>query len=205
MLSLVRLRRVALVQALAVTLTIVLCVMAVLRYENGKQRLYEAKARIAISQTYAKSAAEADAVVAQARALATSRAIVAEAMRSANANRDVDSVARKTTLSSLGTSPIAQLTVRDRDPRVAARLANGIAGAVVSYLQDAARGQVPALVHQLNLQLQQLTSQYELLLTDSNAPVEQIAAVSSQMSNVQQQLLTLRANDAQQLQPSVID
>jgi capsular polysaccharide biosynthesis protein len=204
MLSLARLPRVATVQALVVLSSIVLCVVAALLYESRKPILYEAVARVSISQSEAKSSAEADAVTARAKALATSRTIVEQAIAASKVPRDVDTVETMTTVVRLGTSPVVEIGVRDRDSQVAAVLANGISYAVVKYLSDSARADLPALLTRLSHQIDLLNSQYQKLVRGGASP-EQIAAVVQQRSNLEQQLLSVEAADAQRTRPSVVD
>jgi uncharacterized protein involved in exopolysaccharide biosynthesis len=118
---------------------IVLCVVAAIIYDSRKPIVYQAAARVAITQSEAKSNAAAAAVTSRALALATSRAIIAKAIATSRVPRDIDTVAQQTTVVELGASPIVEITVRDKDPRVAATLANGISDGVVTFLSDTAR------------------------------------------------------------------
>jgi uncharacterized protein involved in exopolysaccharide biosynthesis len=202
--SLARLPRVAAARALAVASSIVLCVLAALIYESHKPIVYEAAARVAITQSEAKSNAEADAVTARAKALATSRTVVEQAVATVKVPRDADTVATNTTVVRLGTSPIVEISVRDSDPSIAAALANGISDGVVRYLDESARGDTPALIARLSQQVDALNAQYQKLVRSVAAP-EQIAVVAEQRSALQQQLLSVEASDAQRTRPAVVD
>jgi len=202
--SLARLPRVAAVRALAVISSIVMCVLGALIYESHKPITYEAAARVAITQSEAKSSAEADAVTARAKALATSRTVVEQAVSTVNVPRDADKVATNPTVVRLGTSPIVEIAVRDSDPEIAAALANGISNAVVKYLDESARGDTPALIARLSHQVDVLNAQYQQLVRAAASP-DQIAGVAGQRSNLQQQLLSVEASDAQRTRPAVVD
>jgi capsular polysaccharide biosynthesis protein len=204
MLRLARVPRVAAMQALVVLSSIVLCVLAAMLYESHKPILYEAVARVSISQSEAKSNAEADAVTARANALATSRTIVEQAVAASKVPRDVDTVATMTTVTRLGTSPVVEIGVRDRSSQVAAVLANGISNAVVKYLSDSARADLPALLTRLNHEIDQLDAQYKQLVRVGASP-EQMAAVVQQRSNLETQLLSVESADAQRTRPAVVD
>jgi hypothetical protein len=202
--GLARLPRTAVVRALVVLGCVLLCVVAAIIYDSRKPIVYEAAARVAITQSEAKSNAEAAAITSRALALATSRAIIAKAIATARVPRDIDTVAQQTTVVEQGASPIVEITVRDTDPRVAATLANGISDGVVTFLSDTARGALPALMAGLSKQIAGLNAQYRQLV-QANALPDQVAAVVAQRSILLQQLLTVQATDAQRTPPAVID
>ena len=202
--SLARLPRVAAARALAVASSIVLCVLAALIYESHKPIVYEATARVAITQSEAKSNAEADAVTARAKALATSRTVVEQAVATVKVPRDADTVATNTAVVRLGTSPIVEISVRDSDPSIAAALANGISDGVVRYLDESARGDTPALIARLSQQVDALNAQY-LKLVRTLALPDQVSALVQQRSTLQQQLLSVEASDASRTRPAVVD
>lgn len=98
----------------------------------GKSPLYAARVRIEISGFTPRSATEASVLSSKAQAIATSRSVVDDAILAAGAQRLPTELAqRRIRVSSLGTSNVVRLTVTDRDPVVAAKLANSLAGLLI--------------------------------------------------------------------------
>ena len=123
------------------------------------QASYTAAARLSIATTTPKSAAEADALTSQARALATSRSVLTEAAAMAHVSRDPGRLASKVSLQGLGTSPLATLSITDSDPQAATALTAATAQLVVDKINEAAMGGLPTVFEQIDRQLDVLTKQ----------------------------------------------
>jgi hypothetical protein len=152
---------------------------------------YTASARLSIATDAPKSSAEADALTARARGLATSRSILAGAAKAAHVDRDPGQLAGKVSLQGLGSSPLANLSITDRDPVAATALTAATAQAVVKAINDASIGGLPTVLGEMDRQLNVLTTQR--------------AAVAAQLIGMQPgpeqlQLLSKQAGLDQELQ-----
>lgn len=115
--------------------------------------------------------AESAAVLADtARGIATGPDLVRSALAKAGATRDEAAVAQSINVQSMGSSGVLQLSVADRDPRVAVRLANVLTSDVVStriaLLQNAISSSERSLHQQqaaTQAQIKQLTNRIEWL------------------------------------------
>ena len=106
-------------------------VALVVFYYAGRPPTYTSEARLVASDTVPKSAAEADAVVSETRAFATSRNVVADAISDASADRQPDEVLPRVSVTGLGSSPIVELAVSDRDADTARQLTQALSDRVV--------------------------------------------------------------------------
>lgn len=120
---------------------------------------YTASARIAIATDTPKSSAEADGLTARARGLATSQSLLAAAAASAHLDRDPSQLAGKVSLQGLGSSPLATLSITDRDPAAATALTAAAAQLVVKAINNASLGGLPTVLTQMDSQLNALTTQ----------------------------------------------
>lgn len=152
---------------------------------------YTASARLSIATDTPKSSAEADGLTARARGLATSRSILAGAAQAAHVRRDPAQLAGKVSLQGLGSSPLATLSITDRDPAAATALTAATAQAVVKAINNASLGGLPTVLSEMDQQLNVLTSER--------------AAVAAQLIGMQPgpqqlQLLSKQAGLDQELQ-----
>lgn len=127
-------------------------------YYVGRPPTYTSQARLVASDTLPTSTAEADAVVSETRALATSRNVLADAISDAHADRQPDAVLPQVSVSGLGTSPIVELAVSDRDADTARQLAQALADRVVQQLGTSRVGSVDTVLKNIDNQLTQLAS-----------------------------------------------
>lgn len=94
--------------------------------------MYAASTRLTLDTRDAQSSTESRAIADGARAIVTSRAKVAGGLRAIGASRNPDDMAANDiTLNPVGTSDVLELTVTDRDPRVAVALANNLARSLI--------------------------------------------------------------------------
>ena len=149
-------------------------------YYVGRPPMYTADARLVATETMPKSAAEADAVVSEARAFATSRNVVADAIGDAHVDRDAQEVLPRVSVSGLGSSPIVELTVSDADADAAQQLAQALATRVVDQLGISRAGGVDTVLHNIDNQLTQLASK--------RAPLAAAAAAAPQNPVAQNRL-----------------
>jgi capsular polysaccharide biosynthesis protein len=138
-------------------------------YYIGRPPVYTSAARLVASDTVPKSAAEADAVVSEARAFATSRNVVADAIADARVNRDPDEVLPQVSVSGLGSSPLVELSVTDADVRTAQLLAQALATRVVQQLATSRIGGADNVLRNIDAQLTQLASRRATLAAAATA------------------------------------
>ena len=127
-------------------------------YYVGRPPMYTSAARLVATDTVPKSAAEADAVVSEARAFATSRNVVADAIGDAHVSRAPDAVVPQVLVSGLGSSPIVELSVSDPDADTARLLTQALAMRVVEQLGTSRAGGVDTVLRNIDDQLTQLAS-----------------------------------------------
>jgi capsular polysaccharide biosynthesis protein len=149
-------RRVLLGRWYALLLPVLLCVGGVVAVEVVRaQPAYEATARIQASATPPSSTVEADSVLNRVTGVATSRDVVLGAMQDAAVTgRSPADVARKAiTVTRIGSSAVFDLSVQDRDPRVARALTKAVAQRVVGFLTGPGGGSVVFLTNDLQSKL----------------------------------------------------
>jgi capsular polysaccharide biosynthesis protein len=184
----------------------IVAVAAVLTFSPVR---YIASARVQASSADVGTDIQADSVVNRVRGIATSPAVVGEAMRKAGVHgrsaRDVGT--HDITVTELGSSPVLDLSVSDANPRVAQDLTNSLARIVVDALggqQDARKRQ---LASQVRSQQQQLYQQRKSLLTSlaHSGSAARIASLSAQLSTVDQQLADIASTLRQLALPDATD
>jgi capsular polysaccharide biosynthesis protein len=127
-------------------------------YYVGRPPMYTSDARLVATDIVPKSAAEADAVTSEARAFATSRNVVADAIDDVRASRDPDAVLPHVSVTGLGSSPIVELSVSDADADTARLLTQSLATRVVEQLGTSRAGGVDTVLRNIDDQLTQLAS-----------------------------------------------
>jgi capsular polysaccharide biosynthesis protein len=127
-------------------------------YYIGRPPVYTSAARLVATDTVPKSTAEADAVVSEARAFATSRNVLADAIADAHVSRDADTVLPQVSVSGLGSSPLVELSVSDADADAAQLLAQALATRVVQQLATSRSGGADNVLRNIDAQLTQLAS-----------------------------------------------
>jgi uncharacterized protein involved in exopolysaccharide biosynthesis len=126
----------------------------------GDGRSYTAATRIVLDTPDPASRAEAIAIGDTARAIATSPGQVAAALAAAHVKgRDPVAIARDdVSVRALGSSGVLELTAEDRDPRVAAAIANALAGRVINARLAVTQGQVRDVLDDLTRRIDRLTA-----------------------------------------------
>jgi capsular polysaccharide biosynthesis protein len=103
-------------------------------YVVRQPQSYTATARIVASDKVPQVSGEAAGVVAHARAYATSRDVVAAAIKDIGSGRVADDVVKHVNVVGIGTSPVVALTVTDSNPKIARGLTNALAIEVTKQL-----------------------------------------------------------------------
>jgi capsular polysaccharide biosynthesis protein len=131
----------------------------------GGTKSYTASTRLALDTPDPKSQSESTAIADTADAIATSPSLVSRALTDAHVRgRDPATVAANhVSTRSLGTSGILKLSVSDRDPRVAAAVANALAARVIRTRLDVTRGTSDKVVADLAQGITRLNHQISAL------------------------------------------
>jgi capsular polysaccharide biosynthesis protein len=157
---------------------VLLPVALVAAFYAGQPRTYAATARLVASDTLPKSAAEADAVVSEARAFATTRNVVDSAIADAKVDRRADDVLPRISVSGLGSSPLVDVSVSDGDAAVSRTLTQALANHVVKQLNTSRLGTAQAVLRNVDSQLTQLAIRRAPLAAAADAAPQDQAAQS---------------------------
>lgn len=121
---------------------------------------YTATARVQLTAAPPQSAAAADALVSQARALVSTRTAVTSALDAAGVHRDyLVFVGRDLTVDGLGGSSTIDVSVRDNNPVVAKRIVTSLVDQFVQSTNDIRLGNLPDMIKSVDDQLKQLAVQ----------------------------------------------
>lgn len=195
----------------------------------GSPSLYSATARLVLEVPAPKTGAESATLANSGRAIATSYTHVRAALDAIKVDRDPAFLAaHRITVSSVGSSDVLQLTVRDRDAKVASALANALADDVIHTRRSVAEGGIPAAVARMDARIAEISAALAAVDTQIDAANDAIAnsrdpqslaaataAANSERSRretVSQQLLTvstersrLISTDAERPRAAVVD
>jgi capsular polysaccharide biosynthesis protein len=191
--------------------------------------MYTASARLVLDVPDPQTNAETAGVADTASAIATSPAEVAAAMRSARVSgRDPAWVGfHAVSVASLGQSSVLSLSVADRDPRVAAVLANALAQRVIAVRLAVVRGQISRVSSDLDRRISSLNEQIgaaqvaadQLTIQEAQAgspgavislrarqseAVRRLDLLNQSRSSLESERVSLLSSSAQQRQPQVI-
>jgi hypothetical protein len=120
---------------------------------------YSASARIQASTATIGSDTEADSLLNRVRGVATSAAIVQNALNTAQvADRSASNIASEVTVSRLGSSPLFDIIITDPNAGVAQHVSDALATGVLDFLTVDGSRQAQGLVNQLTSQQAQLVS-----------------------------------------------
>jgi capsular polysaccharide biosynthesis protein len=132
---------------------------------SGATKSYTASARLTLDTQDPKSQSESTAIADTADAMATSPALVGQALADAHVRgRDAAKVASgHVSTRSLGTSGVLQLSVRDSDSHVAAAVANALAARVIRTRLGVTRGTTDQIVTTLGQRIGRINVQIAAL------------------------------------------
>ncbi|HEX4698981.1 MAG TPA: hypothetical protein VH857_06440 [Actinomycetes bacterium] len=171
---------------------------------------YSSSARVAVGTQAARSTQEAAAQAAQVGAIATSRTVVAEALRTAGVDRPAGRTAsQEVTVTGLGSSPVTRLTVRDHDAGAAGRITQALADQVVAVLAgprgdlERSRAQVEDRFTSLQLRRGDVLSAAPALMSAKDSAA--IAGIDDELRGLGDQLVGIDAQLAATIDPQVVD
>lgn len=130
---------------LVLAIAIAVPVTTVSAYVAHSPHTYTARTRLLAAPTVPQAQAQADAVVSQVQAVATSRDLVATALATVGVHRDPAAVVRSIAVSGVGSSGLVDLSYSDTSATVAQQVDTAVANIVVTRLL-ALRAGVPELV-----------------------------------------------------------
>jgi capsular polysaccharide biosynthesis protein len=135
-------------------------------------RMYAASARIVSGSTVPASNAQADAIASQIQGIATGRTAAATALQAAGVarSRNLNTfVAANVSVSGLGGSQVVDLTVTDRDPRVAATVARVLAQEVVTSVNNVGQSGLSAALRAIDQEIVRLSEQHGVVAAQAAA------------------------------------
>ena len=167
-------------------------------------KTYTAHARVMAAPSVPQAQAEADAVVSEVQAIATSQDVVSAALQSAHVQRNTVDAVNAITVSGLGSSGIVDLSYSDTSPSVAEQVTAALTSAVVAQIAGIRSG-LPTSLDDLNSLI--------TLVTGLRPTVQTIGGSQTKASQALEQLITdlgLDRDKLEQLQttaavPVVVD
>lgn len=200
------LRRIVIGHWMLVVALIVLPVLVVAGLHLSTVPTYTAAARVQASSSPPGSDTEANAVLSRVDGIATSSTVINQALaRTKVTSRTAEAVSPEVGVNRLGSSAVFDISVTDRDPRVAVALSAAIAQQTVAFLDGAGSQEAGSLLSQLNQKQAALRAQRTQLATDlplAANPV-QTANLSAQLASVDQELTTV-ASSIQNVQSQML-
>ncbi|WP_433503768.1 hypothetical protein ACQP04_29350 [Pseudonocardia halophobica] len=153
-------------------------------------RTYVSTARLQASTALPGTDTEADAILNRVTGIATSPAVVKQAVTQASVPRDPQSVIDEVSVTRLGSSAVFDLTVADTDPAVATSLTQALVEAVVQFNNNGGDPTSAQLLQNLADHEKQLLDQRSSVsaqFADARDPAA-AAALSARLSDLDQQL-----------------
>jgi capsular polysaccharide biosynthesis protein len=168
---------------------------------GGSVSTYTASTRLVLDNQDPKSRAESTSIADTAKAIATSPSQVRGALEDAHVTgRDpIDLAKHHVSIGALGTSAVLQLSVSDRNPRVAAAVATSLASRVIRARLDVSNGQRQQVLGQLEKRIDGLDSRIARLDATSLRD-----SLSQQRSALEAERVSLLSTDALRPKPSII-
>jgi capsular polysaccharide biosynthesis protein len=159
----------------------------------GGKPHYQASVLFTMGSPDPQSAEVATVQADTARGIAAGPQLVGQAIAQARASRDEKAVAASITIQTVGSSGIVMLSVTDRDPQVAVRLANALANGVVStraqLIQSGKASSLQGLDQQAastQAQIKQVSAQIgELSQQSSPAAIAQLNGLEARLTALQ--------------------
>ncbi|GAA1849764.1 hypothetical protein [Actinomadura bangladeshensis] len=182
--------------ALLLVMTVVPLVLVGLAM-GGQEPPAVAQSRLQASSR-ATDAAPGDAgvsiVVSQVKAFATSENLLSGVLRAQRVDRSTVKVAKAIEVTGLGTSTIVQLSVKDRDPDVARRLADALGAAVVKEINASNQGSITQQMEQIDKRVRELEKKLGPLSRRAGAQPNPDIGAANERERVQAELTDLRSN-----------
>jgi capsular polysaccharide biosynthesis protein len=185
---------------------VVLPVLVIALLSLGHQTDYVASARIQASSSTNGSDTEADSVLNRVKGVATSTAVVGQAINAAHiTGRSPVKVAAEVNVTRLGSSTVLDISVTDQRQNVATALATALAAQVVDFLTGPGSVRSGPLTDQLAASQQSLYAQRKALVASlaGARSTTQSAELTAELSTLDQQLADL-SSTLRQLQVAAV-
>ena len=168
---------------------------------GGSVSTYTASTRLVLDTQDPKSRAESTSIADTAKAIATSPSQVRGALEDAHVTgRDpIDLAKHHVSIGALGTSAVLQLSVSDRNPRVAAAVATTLASRVIRARLDVSNGQLQRVLGQLDQRIEGLNRQ----IAGVDSPALRLS-LGQQRSVLEGERVSLLSTEALRPKPSII-
>gem|GEM_PF-1828559 len=168
---------------------------------GGSVSTYTASTRLVLDTQDPKSRAESTSIADTAKAIATSPSQVRAALKDAHvAGRDpIDLAKNHVSIGALGTSAVLQLSVSDRNPRVAAAVVTTLASRVIQARLAVSNGQLDQVLGQLEQRIAALNQRIASL---DATPLRQ--SLGQQRSVFEAERVSLLSTEALRPKPSII-
>lgn len=164
---------------------------------SGREPPYTAGTRLQASSR-ATDAAPGDAgvsiVVSQVKAFATSENLLGGVLRQQHLDRSTVKTAKAIGVTGLGTSTVVELSVKDRDPDVARRLADAIGAAVVTEINESNQGSIRQQMDDIDKRVRTLEKRLGPLSRRAGAQPNPDIGAANERERVQAELTDLRSN-----------
>ncbi|MEU9839478.1 hypothetical protein AB0C69_09680 [Actinomadura sp. NPDC048032] len=164
---------------------------------SGREPPYTAATRLQASSR-ATDAAPGDAgvsiVVSQVKAFATSENLLSGVLRQQHADRSTVKTAKAIGVAGLGTSTVVELSVKDRDPGVARRLADALGAAVVKEINESNQGSIRQQMDDIDKRVRTLEKRLGPLSRRAGAQPNPDIGAANERERVQAELTDLRSN-----------
>jgi len=162
-------------------------------------RTYTASTRLALDTQDPRSDAESRAIADTTRAIATSPTQINDALARARVtDRGPAEVAKRVSVSALGTSGIVKLSVSDQNPQTAAAIANALASQTIQVRLEVSQGRAKQLLEDLNARIAKLERRI------SKADPITRPSLIEQRSILESERVSLLTSEAQRPRPSII-
>jgi capsular polysaccharide biosynthesis protein len=170
---------------------------------GGSVSTYTASTRLVLDTQDPKSRSESTSIADTAKAIATSPSQVRSALKDAHVTgRDpIDVAKHHVSIVALGTSAVLQLSVSDRDPRVAAAVATTLASRVIRARLDVSNGQLQRVLRQLEQRIDGLDRRIAGVGVDSQTLR---ASLAQQRSVFEAERVSLLSTEALRPKPSIL-
>ncbi len=129
---------------------------------------YTTHTRLMAAGNVPQAQAQADAVVSQVQAIATSTDIVADALRDAKSDRDVGSAVKAVSVTGFGSSGLVDISYTDTSPAVARDVDTALANRVIAQIATIRNG-LPAVLDELDALITTLSEKRAAVATAASA------------------------------------
>jgi capsular polysaccharide biosynthesis protein len=132
--------------------------------------MYAASARIVSGNTVPASNAQAQALASQIQGIATGKSAAASALQETGVKRNVnDFITSHISVAGLGGSQVVDLTVTDRNPRVAATLAKNLAKGVTQSINRTGQSGLSTTLDAIDQEIVRLSEQHGVVASQAAA------------------------------------